>query len=642
MAANYTQAWLEAPTSIRGLLVEVTAAVYNSSTGAWIETVIYLSNIGYITGDSSTSYLPYLTGSLQTTESLSLDGSLSMSFGDIQIANTNGDLDSWLDSTQYIWVNRPIQVYLGDPTWQLQTLAAVHDTPNGGFQKIFDGIVADIDSKDRSTLNIKVRDKLERLNGPISDNKLGTYGTWGQGQTNQDTIRPLIFGEVFNMSPLLVGGTATPQYMFHDTNVGVIITKSSSGTNTLTCTSTSGFVLNAPIIFTGVSITPAVYIDTVYFIKSIAANGIDFTISATSGGAAVTLTTATSVTTSIMQGEVRVSSSETVLEIRDQGVPIYTDTSIFTNANISRPSGATIDLTQGTFILSQGNPNTITASVQGAKRTVNFSGSGSNTTAALVENTYTNNIAKIIALIVTQYGTPTTRLTFDDIDLDNFNLFSIANAQPVGIAIMDRVNTLEVCQQIAISANARLFMNRIGKLQLIQLGIPTVDPKVYITDNDILHHSLQISQKTSVIAATKVGYCKNYTPQTSFGNTLPSTHVTKFKEEWLSNTVVDTVVQRTYKLDVLPVQLDTCLIQNADATALATYLNNYWKVPRIIYSFTGTSKLLSLKLGQAVNITHNRFGLATLVNGVITGKDGQVVSISPNWMAGTVNVEVII
>ena len=637
MAANYTQAWLEDPTSISGLLVEVTAAIYNSSTGAWVETVIYLSNIGYITGDSSTSYLPYLTGSLQTTESLSLDGSLSMSFGDIEIANTNGDLDNWLDSTKYIWVNRPIQVYLGDPRWQLQTLAAVRDTPNGGFQKVFDGIVADIDSKDRSTLNIKVRDKLERLNGPVSDNKLGTYGTWGQGQTNQDTIRPLVFGEVFNMSPLLVGGTATPEYMFHDVNVGAIITKTTAGTDLLTCVSTNGFVLNAPIIFSGVSITPSIYVGTVYFIKSISTNGTDFTISPTSGGTRLTLTTATSVTTSIMQGEVRVSGTESVLEIRDQGVPIYTDSSIFTNPNIPKPVGANISLDEGKFTLTQGNAVTVTASVQGAKRTVDFSGSGS-----LVEGTYTNNIAKIVALIVTQYGTPTTRLTFSDIDLDNFNLFSIANPQPVGVAIMERINTLEVCQQIAISANARLFMNRLGKLQLIQLGIPTLDTKVYINDNDILHHSLQISQKTAVIAATKVGYCKNYTPQTSFGGTLPSTHVTKFKEEWLSNTIVDTEVQKAYKLDVLPVQLDTYLIQNADAASLATYLNNYWKVPKIVYSFTGTSKLLSLKLGQEINITHNRFGLSTLVNGEIVGKDGQVISLSPNWMTGTVNVEVII
>ena len=82
MAANYTQAWLEDPTSIRGILVEVTVKDIDGVYGtAGSENVIYLSNIGYTTGDSQTSYLPYLTGTLQTTESMSLDGSLTMSFG---------------------------------------------------------------------------------------------------------------------------------------------------------------------------------------------------------------------------------------------------------------------------------------------------------------------------------------------------------------------------------------------------------------------------------------------------------------------------------------------------------------------------------------------------------------------------------
>lgn len=628
MAANYTQAWLEDPTSIRGLLVEVTAAIYNSSTSEWTETALYLSNIGYMTGDASTSYLPYLTGSLQTTESLSLDGSLSMSFGDIEIANTNGDLDDWLDSSKYIWVNRPVQVYLGDPRWVLQTLSAVHDTANGGFQKIFDGIISDIDSKDRSTLNIKVRDKLEKLNGPISDNKLGTYGIWGQGQTNQDSMRPLIFGEVFNLSPLLVDPSQL-EYMFHDTNVGSIITATTAGTNLLTCASTSGFILNAAVVFTGITFGGLLANQT-YFISSINANGTQFSVSASISGPEIALTTGTAVTTSIMQAEVRVASTELVLEIRDNGVPVYTDVNVFTNSSIPRPSNALIFLDDGKFRLTKPPAGTITTSIQGAKRSVSFDSAGS-----LLEGTYTNNIAKIIAVIVTQYGTATTRLTFSDIDLDNFKAFSLANTQPVGIAIMDRVNILEACQQIAISANARLFMNRSGKLQLLQLGTPTSDIKVYITDNDILHHTLQVSQKSAVVAATKIGYCKNYTPQTTLASSLPATHNTMFRDEWMSNTVTDATIQKTYKLDSLPTQIDTCLIQGTDSAALAKSLNDYWKVPKIVYSFTGTSKLLSLKLGQQINITHNRFGLSS-------GKDGQVVSISPNWMTGTVNVEVII
>lgn len=640
MAANYTQAWLEDPTSIRGILVEVTVKDLQGVYGpAGAENVIYLSNIGYVSGDSQVSYLPYLTGALQTTESMSLDGSLTMSFGDIQIANTNGERDSWLDSTKFIWANRPIQVYVGDPRWQLQTLSNIHDTANGGFQKIFDGIISDIDSSSREVLNIKVRDKLQRLNEPLTDNKLGTYGTWGQGQTNQDTIRPLAFGEVFNISPVLVDPSQL-EYMVHDTNVGTVIKSTAAGTNLITCVSTKGFVLNAPVVFTGVVLIPtpgltttnAVFggliAKTTYYIKTIDSD-TTFTVSATSGGAAVSLSTAVATTLSTMQAEVQVADTELIIEIRDNGVPVYTDASVYTLAGVPRPQNAVINTTGGKFKLTKPPSGTITASIQGAKRSINFD------TGALIEGTYANNIASIIALIVTQYGLASVRLTSDDIDLANFKSFYLANTQPVGVFITDRTNTLQVCQTIAISANARLFMNRLGKLQLLQLGTPTSDEKVYITDNDILHHSLHISQKTGISAATKVGYCRNWTTETTLASTLPANHNRMFQDPWLSNTVVDADVQLNYKLDTTPNQLDTCLIRGSDCAALAKTLTDYWKVPRIVYNFTGTSKLLSLKLGQAVNITHNRFGLTS-------GKDGQVISLTPDWAAGTVSVEVII
>ena len=640
MTANYTQAWLEDPTSIRGILVEVTVkdilGVYGT---AGSDNVIYLSNIGYISGDSQTSYLPFLTGSLQTTESISLDGALSMSFGDIEIANTNGERDAWLDSSKFIWVNRPIQVYLGDPRWQLQTITDIHDSTTGGFQKIFDGIISDIDSSSRDVLNIKVRDKLQRLNEPLTDNKLGTYGTWGQGQSNQDSVRPIVFGEAFNVSPVLVDPSQL-EFMFHDTNVGIIITKTTAGTNIITCPSTKGLVVNAPIVFTGsvvssanVTLASAMFgglvANTTYYVKTIDSS-TTFTISANVGGTAITLTNGTAVSTSVMQAEVRVASSELVIEIRDNGVPIYTDTSVYLSTNtVTRPTNAVIDYTAGKFKLTKPPSGTITASIQGAKRSIDLD------TGALVEGTYVNNIANIIALIATQYGSAATRLSASDLDLVNLKSFSLANTQAVGIAITDRTNTLQVCQDIAVSANARLFINRSGLLQLLQLGVPTSDTKVYIDDNYILHHSLQVSSKTSVSSATKVGYCRNYTPQTNLSTILPTTHNRIFQDPWLSNTVIDSTVQSNYKLDSSPVQMDTCLIKGTDSAALAKTLNDYWKVPRIVYSFTGTSKLLSLKLGQAINLTHNRFGLSS-------GKDGQVISLSPNWVNGTVNIEVII
>lgn len=532
--SDVTQAWLESPSSIKGILVEVVVKdILGAYGNAGSENTIYLSNIGYTTSTASTTYLPYLTGTIQTTESLSLDNSLSMTFGDIEILNTNGERDSWLDNTKFIWANRTIKVYLGDPRWICANLAEVRTK----FEKIFDGVVSDLDSSSRESLNIKVRDKLERLNEPLTDNKIGTYGTWSGGQTNQDSIKPVIFGEVFNISPMLIDPSKL-EYMFNE------------------------------------------------------------------------------------------NSTQLLIEIRDNGAPVYTDATVYSNL-AARPSAAVVDLITGKFTLMKPSIGTVTASVQGVKNSINLD------TGAPVSGTYVNNIANLIALIVTQYGPTANRLTALDIDLTNFKAFSLANTQAVGLAILDRVNLLNACQEILASVSAQLFMNRTGLLQLLQLGIYTLDTPVNITDRNILHHSLQISSKTSVTAANTVGYCRNYTPQTALVNSLPSAHNVMYKDEWYSNTITDLSVQSLYKLDVSPIQKDTALIYEADATALAVRLNNYFKVPKVVYSFTGTSALLSLKLGQQVTLTHNRFNLNS-------GKTGQVISLSPDWMAGTINVEVII
>jgi hypothetical protein len=628
--SNLTQAWLEDQTSIRCLLVEITALKLSTNT----EITFYLSNAGYTTTTADVSYLPYLTGSLQTTESLGIDNSLSMSFGDIQVANFNGELDSWLDSTQYIWVNRGVRVYLGDPRWTAATITDVHTV----FEKIFDGVVADVDSSSREYLNIKVRDKLQRLNYPLSDNTLGIYGTWAGGQTNQDTIRPLVFGEVNNISPVLIDPSKL-EYMFNDTSIGTLITATTATTNTITCNSVAGFLPNKPIIFTfDTTKYPSGFggltSGTTYYIKTINTSANTITVSTLPNGVAVTLTTATLTTTgsitNAVQAEVSITSTELVIEIRDNGVPIYTDSSIYTSSG-TRPQGATVDLVTGKFTLKSPPSGTVTCSVQGVKRSVDL-------TPALpqfLEGTYTDNIAKLIAVITTQYGQPNQRLSFSDLDLTNFSAFANTQTAAVGTVVLDRTNTLNVCQDLANSAAAQLFFNRAGLLQLLILGTPTTDTPMSITDSDILHHSLHISQRTPVTAATKIGYCQNYTPQTALAASIPSTANTMFADAWYSNTVVDATVQANYKLTAAPVQRDTKLIAGADCAALATQLNNYFKVPHTVYAFTGTAKLMGLKLGQQVTLIHNRFGLNS-------GKTGQVITLAPDWAAGTVNVEVII
>lgn len=175
-------AWLTSDSKIPTLLVEVTARV------GGVETTRYLSSTGYTTsaGESpaDTHYLGVIIGGGTVTEELPLDGQASMAFGDIEIANVDGALDSWLND---VWAGRQCKMYVGDQRWARTS-----------FRLVFDGIVADLTSRSRDVLNLVMRDKLERLNTAVTETKLG-----GTSQ-NADELLPICYGEVHNIEPLLI------------------------------------------------------------------------------------------------------------------------------------------------------------------------------------------------------------------------------------------------------------------------------------------------------------------------------------------------------------------------------------------------------------------------------------------------------
>lgn len=191
--------WLQSADALRCVLVEATARV------AGVETVRYLSSANYVTGaadtPANTAYLAVISGGVTITEKLSIDGSASLSFGDIEIGN-NGERDGWLDD---IWSNRTVNVHCGDVRW-----------PRADFRLVFAGALAGISSRERSTLNLDLRDKLQRLNTPLSDAKLGS------ATDNKDRLKPLLFGECHNIEPLLIN-PATLQYQVHDGAIESII-----------------------------------------------------------------------------------------------------------------------------------------------------------------------------------------------------------------------------------------------------------------------------------------------------------------------------------------------------------------------------------------------------------------------------------
>lgn len=483
-------AWLKNDTpAARCVLLEVNVLVNG------VETTRYISDKGYVTGPSdfpsNQYYHPLISGGVQFTESLAIDGATSFSSGTIEFYNISGAIDSWLDD---VWNNRAIKVYIGDITW-----------PRTDFYKIFDGVVAFADSSSRDKVTLTMSDKSQRLNTSLSEVKLG--GT----TANADKLIPILFGECFNITPLLID-PALEKYQVH----------------------------NGPI--------------------------------------------------------------ERVIEVRDNGAPV----------------SFTANLLNGTFVLNQQAVGTITCSAQGYKPSL-----------------YTNNVSQLVQQIVLNYGLASQRLTTADLDLPSLSAFASANPQPVGIYITSSANVMDICNTLATSVGGRVAFNRQGQMYLVKLDLTGITGGTVVTNDDFEQWSLQISDRPTVVAGVKIGYCKNYTVQTALAAGLPPNHAVLFGQDWLTVTATDATVSATYKLFTDPIVEETQLLATLDAQNEAQRRLNLFKVQRKIIQYKGLAYLMLEKLGSAQTVKTSRFGLN---NGVA----GQIVSLTTDWLNARVTIGVLI
>jgi len=189
LTAEQIAAWLKSNDAAHCLLADMGA-----KTDAGEETR-YVSSLAF--NDAGTVYLPVLD-----PESVNYDVNFTngrfLTIGNISLFNLDGYLDSWLDD---IWTNRAIDIYFGDVRW-----------PKADFIQLLSGTIRDIDSQDNETLDLVFKDKLERLNMALTDEKLG-------GSTNnKDRLLPTLFGEGHNLSPLF----SDPTILEHTINNGEI------------------------------------------------------------------------------------------------------------------------------------------------------------------------------------------------------------------------------------------------------------------------------------------------------------------------------------------------------------------------------------------------------------------------------------
>jgi hypothetical protein len=183
--------YLKSTDQKRVVLVEIDGVVGASGT-------TYLSNRPYTTKPTdtpaNTTYTACISGGVTFTEKIDLAGNPTLSTGDIEISNPEGFRDTWLS---WIWANKVVRVLIGDASWG-----------RADFYQIFNGLVYDLDTKSRTSLNLILVDRLQKLNVAISETVIG--GT----STNKDQLKPLCFGECFNVTPLLIDA-ATLTYQVH-------------------------------------------------------------------------------------------------------------------------------------------------------------------------------------------------------------------------------------------------------------------------------------------------------------------------------------------------------------------------------------------------------------------------------------------
>lgn len=669
------QAWLKNDNAIRCVLVEVDVKQF---VGGSVVTR-YLSNTGYVTSatdtPANTIYLPYISGGVKFTESLSVDGSFSLSYGDIELNNTSGNLDSWISD---YWANRRIRVYIGDRTW-------VRDD----FWLIFDGVVTGVDTRKRETLNLKLGDKLQRLNYPMTEAKLGG------ATSNADKLVPLCFGECHNVEPLLAD-PATHEYIVHNGTIEDIIEVRDNGvpvtvteipaTGRFRLSSSPAGQITASVQGAVPSVNPIQRSQDLNFSQWIvtAVNNPAGTVVAPDGSAGAE--TITDTTANSAHG---LSQAFTSLNATTYTMSVFAKAAGRTRFRLRNNGGVTVlfDLTAGTVLSTSGDGVGgifalangwyrcyMTWTTSGTSEAMQlrladassndvYTGDGTSgisfwgtmvelgsimsvyATASLdaSQNNYHKSIPGIIKHIVTTYGNATNRFTMADIDHANFDTVHFLHAgqaastttNQVGIYIKDRTNVLEVCNNLAKSLGYRLVMTRTGLLKLVRIALGGAGTGTVVTSADMMDRSLYVSAMVPVKAGCQIGYCKNFTIQNNVALGVTENHADLYEQEWLTVTSTDSTAASNFNLYTEPALEETLLLTGADALTEATRRLNLFNVQRVQFKYKGYGHLMLESLGNPQTIQHARYGLSSGVTGLITG-------MTTDWLQQKAEIEVLI
>ena len=594
---DQVKSWLDSSSHLKCVLADV--GYYSGG-----EQTLRLSTRSYY--DGANEYIPNIIGGISFSESLSADLNISINYGTLDIENTGGTYDHYLN---YIWKRRPINLYLGDPSWS-----------KTDFILIFSGLVDNLVSSGESTLQLTIVDKSEQLNETLTTKTTKNLsGDYTIKSSQEEKLLPVLFGEVFNLSPIVVDtginydtgpwtGTITRLASTAGIAIGQLITATDGG-GTLGGTPTSCVVTdildNNSILYKATGGTrPRPGTITTLVIATIPylpITGKDITISYVKGTGGPVYKITDGITTPYL---------DDIIEVRDKAAPIEV---------------LTTRSTYGEFMVKNNVFGAVTCSAR------SFS-PGDCTVPNLIKH------------IVKNYG----KNTLTDSDIDFTNISTDRANYKAGIYVTERVNILDICAQLAKSINCGIYYSTTtidtgtgqvsaGKLKLVELKMPTSTAGAEeLNDSLMIEGTLQITQSFAVKSGIKLAYCKNYTQQTSdLALALNPDHANIFRDEYWYIESKDTSIESLYK-DTGEVQEEiTHLIIKSEAEAEAAKRLDFWKTPRYLVTATYLPHLLFLQLGETVLLKSNRFGL-------LSGKAGIVYSINRDWLTGFAEIGVLV
>ncbi len=196
--------WQRADATARTLLVEVVP--YVGAPGSAVPTTRYLSNRGFVTGPADTPANVCYEDRITATPAFSIRmndlllGKSTVSWGDLELFNGDGGLDAWLADG---WDGIAVRFYLGDGTWA-----------KSDFRLVANLTASALTARNSTTLALRLNDFQRWLDVPLTTELMGIG-------PNANQPKPVAYGFCRNITPVCEN-TVTLKYRLNAFEVQVI------------------------------------------------------------------------------------------------------------------------------------------------------------------------------------------------------------------------------------------------------------------------------------------------------------------------------------------------------------------------------------------------------------------------------------